>query len=111
MRTETEAAGETVGFIGKHGGDAEILRADAHHAARCQMQAVEQRLFGNGAADVRFARKRLIQRGTGCPKARGESDVAVQRIGAIDGFQFDQLARAARSVCKRIGHRAHRGGL
>ena len=46
-----------------------------------------------------------------CREGGGESDFAVQRIVCIDGFQFDQLARACRSVLQGVRHRAQRSGL
>ena len=53
-----------------------------------------------------------------CRRARDDSGSArrkpaapIERLGAVDGFQFDELALGLRAVFQRIGHRPHRDGF
>src|SRR5690348_645394 len=70
------------------------------------MQPVQQRLLGDGTADLRVATKRLRE----TLRRRSERDGSEERIGVVDGFEFDQLTLCFGTVLEGIGHCAKGDG-
>src|SRR6185312_14233385 len=67
------------------------------------MRTVEQRRFGDGAADIAVAFERIAQRDVG-----RQPHTAVERIGTVARLQLDELALVFLAVAYGIGHGAHR---
>ena len=82
----------------QHGTDFECRAADGDAIAEFQIEPCQKGCIACRAVDVVTNRERLCDRHCWIERDRAE-----QRIGAVDGFQFDQREAAV----SRAGHRAH----
>ena len=90
-RAEADAAGKLVGFVRQRGADLELGLADTDVVTHVNIEASQQRLIDHRTKHVAMRSQQIAQ----WFGWAGE-DRSVERIGVVDGFDFDQCsARAA----------------
>jgi hypothetical protein len=94
LRSIGEAVGESVRLLAENAADGHCRIADGDLAADVEIEPVEQRALDEHDTGIAPQRPWLL--------GSGDRDVAVKRIGVVDGFDLDQRALAF----GRAGHGA-----